>query len=149
MARTTKPCLCSQLVTDLGRTTGCAETTTGKYAPGHDAKAKSFLISVGVAQETGKQDWLRLVGNEGTSVSYLVMAEHLGYLSQVVSGVDKQVAKIQARNLRGLGKVTAPKGSQAPAASATDLAQVVAQTEAEHLAEERRKVQERQATEDW
>jgi hypothetical protein len=40
-------CTCSQFATEDGRTTGCAAETKRLFAPGHDAKLKSFLIKAG------------------------------------------------------------------------------------------------------
>ncbi|MEW2494340.1 hypothetical protein AB0942_12455 [Streptomyces nodosus] len=40
-------CTCLQFATADGRTTGCAAETKRQFAPGHDAKLKSFLIKAG------------------------------------------------------------------------------------------------------
>lgn len=80
-------CECSYYETSQeqgGDDTGCNATTVNTFAPGHDAKLKSFLI-----RNHGADIWdTRGVGGD----SYTV-ARRFGFEAQVVAGIDKAKAK--------------------------------------------------------
>lgn len=114
---------------------GCTATTKNTFAPGHDAKLKSFLIKQGFA------GWdVRRSITVGTALGF---ADSYGFGSQVRAGIAKLQAKAEARAARAAGR-KAPKperklaesaGIVVPAQPAKSLAEIVAQEEADHAAQ--------------
>lgn len=90
------PCLCRAYRTASGRTTGCTESTSGTFAPGHDAKLKSFLIAAGVDSE-------KVIDAGDHEASAIKHAEMIGYGEQVADGVAKGIARKVAKDLGDLG----------------------------------------------
>jgi hypothetical protein len=132
-------CLCSHYKTESGQTTGCTSVTPRRFAPGHDAKLKSFLIKAGA-------DGQRVVNTVSQETrSAIAWAEMFGYDGIVTGGIDREVARRQAKALSGI-KVTPTRSRLA---STDDVAATVAKAEQEYADEQRRLVQERQASAEW
>lgn len=126
--------------------TGCQATTKREFAPGHDAKLKSFLI------EHGAQDHLIVFGiTHGTAESF---AKQYTFGYMIVEGIEKAKAKLAAKADRAAAKVakkTAPKAERKLAESAgiVKVADIVAAEEQAHELAEAKKVADREASQDW
>lgn len=100
--------------------TGCTATTKREFAPGHDAKLKSFLI------EHGAQDHLIVKGiTHGTAESF---AKQYTFGYMILEGIEKAKGKLAAKAERAAAKAakkTAPKATK-------PLAEVVQEEEAKH-----------------
>lgn len=126
-------------------TTGCTATTKRDFAPGHDAKLKSHLITWGAVDA----DVVRGITHdtaEGWAKSF-----HFGYM--VTEGIAKAKAKLAAKAERA-AKKTAPKAERKLAESAglvapAKVADIVAAEEAAHAEAEAAKVADREASQDW
>lgn len=141
-------------------TTGCTATTKRTFAPGHDAKLKSFLIK----HEAAGNEIRR---NDGIAVTADAMghARRYDFAHLVAAGIEKAQAKAEARATRAATKAAnaaKPKATKADAAGGTthrswrpigtaavhdgnearqareanSLAEVVAAEEAKHVAEQ-------------
>lgn len=129
-AKTAHECICSHVVasfdeTDralqllLGRGTRCMDSTRNEFAPGHDAKLKSFLItagSLGVDVSLGDGQWM-----EATK-----LAGQFGFGHQVTRGIAARKAHAQYRTDRANAKsakkaIKAAKPAKAPKALASNL----------------------------
>lgn len=120
--------------------TGCTATTRNTFAPGHDAKLKSFLIKYSGAE-------YELRRNDGVAVSRTAVdhAKAFAFAHMVVEGIAKKEAKDQARASRAAAR-KAPKTKKSdeaggtthrsfvPTQPAASLAEIVAAEEAEHAA---------------
>lgn len=76
--------------------TGCAASTTRQFAPGHDAKLKSLLITAG----THGWSVSRLTGGVRTSSTPVEAASYFGFEHQVAAGIKNGQDKLFARQLR-------------------------------------------------
>ncbi len=94
-------CACSRYRTVSGKSTGCNQTTNGRFAPGHDAKLKAFLIAAGADGEDV------YVINERRA-SALEYAKAIGYGDQVARGIDREIARRVAAELGDLGNARNP-----------------------------------------
>lgn len=126
--------------------TGCTATTKREFAPGHDAKLKSFLILHG-AQGHEIRYGITVTTAEAEAKRYA-----FGYM--ILEGIEKAKAKLAAKAERAAAKAakaTAPKAERKLAESAgiVKVADVVAAEEAAHAEAEAKKVAEREASQDW
>lgn len=129
--------------------TGCAATTKREFAPGHDAKLKSFLITHG-AQGHDIKFGITLGTAEQFAKQYT-----FGYM--ITDGIAKAKAKLDAKAERAAAKAakkTAPKAERKLAEAAgvvapAKVADVVAAEEAAHAEAEAAKVAEREASQEW
>ncbi|MFF9862117.1 hypothetical protein [Streptomyces tendae] len=104
-------------------TTGCAATTKRQFAPGHDAKLKSFLIKQGAAG----RDIRRNEGGVATSASAEQHAARYAFGHMVAAGVKRaeekaaeKVRKAEERAARTAApKAKAPKKVTAKVGRAT------------------------------
>lgn len=123
--------------------TGCQATTKREFAPGHDAKLKSFLI------QHGAQDHLICHGITHGPAESFAKQYTFGYM--VVEGIAKAKEKMAAKADRAAAKAAKPatkkaakKPTEAPA-----LADIVAAEEAAHVEAELAKAAEREQSADW
>lgn len=85
-------------------TTGCTATTNRVFAPGHDAKLKALLIRAGV--EGLDVRYGRVTGVVHTT-DWAATAARFGFEEMVRKGVERGVAKAQARLTRQANKAAA------------------------------------------
>ncbi|MFI1184772.1 hypothetical protein [Streptomyces californicus] len=97
-------CTCSQFTTEDGRTTGCAAETKRLFAPGHDAKLKSFLIRMG-AEGT---EVIRTVDGIASPADASTHAAKFAFGHMVAAGITRAEGKAAAKAERA-AKKTAPK----------------------------------------
>lgn len=134
-------------------TTGCASTTRNLFAPGHDAKLKSFLIRHGALGHEVR----RTEGGVATSAEVLAHADRYEFGHMVRAGIAKAEEKAKAKAEREAARAAkkAAKGKPAErklaeaAGIVPPLADVVAAEEAAHAEAEARKVAEREQSADW
>ena len=113
-------------------TTGCNATTAREFAPGHDAKLKSFLI-----RHSGPEYEIRFGASVADAKEF---AKRYAFGYMVLEGIAKAEAKAAAKAEREAARA-AKKAEKAaakakPAAPAEKpLAEVVAEEEAKHAAE--------------
>jgi len=107
-----KPCICGQYATDEGDT-GCTKSTLRDFAPGHDAKLKTFLIKAGAAG----LEVTRTVDGIATSNSAEGHAAAFRFGYMVEAGIKRHQAKAEekaarkaARQAKKAPKVTAKVG---------------------------------------
>ncbi|MER6157534.1 hypothetical protein ABT147_18615 [Streptomyces sp. NPDC001868] len=106
-------CTCSQFATADGRTTGCAAETKRQFAPGHDAKLKSFLIKAG-ADGT---EVIRTVDGIASSADASTHAAKFAFAHMVAAGVKRAETKAAEKAERAAARAArkvAPK-AKAPA----------------------------------
>lgn len=128
--------------------TGCTATTKREFAPGHDAKLKSFLI------EHGAQDHMIVKGiTHGTAESF---AKQYTFGYMIVEGIEKAKGKLAAKAEREAARAAkkAAKGKPAErklaeSAGVVKVADIVAAEEAAHAEAEAKKVAEREQSADW
>lgn len=126
--------------------TGCTATTKREFAPGHDAKLKSFLI------EHGAQDHLIVKGiTHGTAESF---AKQYTFGYMILEGIEKAKAKLAAKAERAAAKAAKPAKKSAErklaeGAGVVKIADVVKAEEAAHAEAEATKVAEREQSADW
>lgn len=132
-------------------TTGCNATTKRTFAPGHDAKLKSFLIK----HDALGHDIRRVEGGMAVSAEAISHATRYEFAHLVAAGIEKARAKAQARAARAAAKAAKPAkaerklaegaglvtpthdGNEArQAREAKTFAQLVAEEEAKHAAEQ-------------
>ncbi|QNJ57708.1 hypothetical protein SEA_KEANU_103 [Streptomyces phage Keanu] len=128
--------------------TGCAATTKREFAPGHDAKLKSFLI------EHGAQGHEIRYGALVSTAEDFAKRYTFGYM--ILEGIEKAKAKLAAkaeREAARAAKKAAPKKSAerklAESAGVVKVADIVAAEEQAHAEAEAKKVAEREASADW
>ncbi|MFC7825621.1 hypothetical protein [Streptomyces sp. NPDC057375] len=102
-------CECSRYELEDGRTTGCQAETKRLFAPGHDAKLKSFLIRAGAAGEM-----VTRVAEDGhrTSGQADSLAAKFTFGYMVKAGITRsrdKAAEKAARAAQRKAKKTAPK----------------------------------------
>jgi hypothetical protein len=102
-------CECSRYELEDGRTTGCTAETKRLFAPGHDAKLKSFLIRAGAAGEM-----VTRVAEDGhrTSGQADSLAAKFTFGYMVKAGVTRardKAAEKAARTAQRKAKKAAPK----------------------------------------
>lgn len=111
--------------------TGCAATTTRVFAPGHDAKLKSFLIRHGALGH----DIRHTVGGVASSAAAMDHARKYDFAHMVAAGIQKAMAKAEARANREAARAERKAEKAAKPAKATgSLADIVADEEAKHAA---------------
>ncbi|MEU2070418.1 hypothetical protein [Streptomyces anulatus] len=101
-------CTCSQFATEDGRTTGCAAETKRLFAPGHDAKLKSFLIRMG-AEGT---EVIRTVDGLASSADASTHAAKFAFGHMVAAGITRAEGKAAAKAERAAARAArkaAPK----------------------------------------
>lgn len=124
--------------------TGCNATTKREFAPGHDAKLKSFLI------EHGAQGHQIRYGALVSTAEDFAKRYTFGYM--ILEGIEKAKGKLAAKAEREAKKAAKGKPAErklAEGAKVVKLADVVADEEAKHAEAEARKVAEREQTADW
>lgn len=155
-------CKCSQYEAQIGEqltdenlasgnydtfSTGCTATTKREFAPGHDAKLKSFLIEHGALDHEIKFGITIMTAEEA------VKGYAFGYM--VVEGIAKAKEKLAAKAERAAKKAAKPAKAERKLAEAAKVvapakvADVVAAEEAAHAEAEAKKVAEREASADW
>lgn len=126
--------------------TGCQATTKREFAPGHDAKLKSFLIEHGALDHEIKF---------GITIMTAVDAAKgytFGYM--IVEGIEKAKAKLAAKADRAAAKAAKPAKKSAErklaeGAGVVKVADVVAAEEAAHAQAEAAKVADRENSAEW
>lgn len=126
--------------------TGCVATTKREFAPGHDAKLKSFLITHG-AQGHDIRFGITLGTAEQFAKQYT-----FGYM--ILEGIAKATEKANAkaeREAARAAKKNAPKGERklAEGAGVVKVADVVKAEEAAHAEAEAAKVAARENSAEW
>jgi hypothetical protein len=126
--------------------TGCIATTKREFAPGHDAKLKSFLI------EHGAQGHSIKFGIQVATAEEFAKQYTFGYM--ILEGIEKAKAKLEAKAERAAKKAAKPakktaERKLAESAGVVKIADVVAAEEAAHAEAEAKKVAEREASADW
>lgn len=81
-------------------TTGCGATSRGQFAPGHDAKLKSFLIKAGAQG----YDVTRADGAVNTSADAATFARDYGFGHLVIAGLAKAAERQAVRAARSAAK---------------------------------------------
>lgn len=110
--------------------TGCASTTRNLFAPGHDAKLKSFLIK----HEANGNEVRRNEGGVAITTDAAGHASRYDFAHMVIAGVAKAKAKAQAKAEREAARAER-KAAKGAGAVSKPLAEVVAKEEAKHAAE--------------
>lgn len=104
-------CTCSVVValTEDGTlvTTGCTQTTKRKFAPGHDARLKGFLIRNGVEGNQVR------IGNEGELTTAQAVADKFGFGYMVAEGIKRGAERLFKATLREVAK-SAKKSHETP-----------------------------------
>lgn len=94
------PCTCSTVYAfDADGqifTTGCVKTTARRFAPGHDARLKGFLIKHGAAGHTVR----RQVGGTTVATTIDAIADGYGFGHQVRAGIKRAADKAFAKLIR-------------------------------------------------
>ncbi|MFF0402047.1 hypothetical protein [[Kitasatospora] papulosa] len=93
-------CTCSQFATDDGRTTGCAAETKRLFAPGHDAKLKSFLIRMGAEGV----EVIRTLDGLASSADASTHAAKFPFGHMVAAGITRAEGKAAAKAEREAAK---------------------------------------------
>ncbi|QJD54053.1 hypothetical protein SEA_GALACTICA_106 [Streptomyces phage Galactica] len=114
--------------------TGCVATTKREFAPGHDAKLKSFLI------QHGAQSHEIRYGAVVSTAEDFAKRYTFGYM--ILEGIAKAKEKLAAKAERAAKKAAKPAKAERKLAEkakvvapAKPLAEVVAEEEAKHAAE--------------
>jgi precorrin-3B methylase len=140
LAKELRPCQCSMFRTQSGKTTGCTSATFGIYAPGHDAKLKSFLIEAGVNEDIVTRSFH---DPQLSDTEIVATASHhaadLGWAVTVYNGIDREIARKVAAGLDDLGQAKSPK-------TASDELTAAARRSDE---EANKAVQDRESSTDW
>ncbi|WP_200308843.1 hypothetical protein [Streptomyces adelaidensis] len=102
-------CTCSQFATEDGRTTGCQAETKRLFAPGHDAKLKSFLIRMG-AEGT---EVIRTVDGIASSADASTHAAKFAFGHMVAAGITRAETKAAEKAERAAAR--AARKAKAPA----------------------------------
>lgn len=124
--------------------TGCTSTTRNLFAPGHDAKLKSFLIK----HEANGNEIRRNDGGVATTTDAMGHANRYEFAHMVAAGIEKAKAKAAAKAERAAkaAERKAAKGKPAerklaegagivPAQPTQPLAEIVKAEEERHAAE--------------
>ncbi|AGK80457.1 hypothetical protein ACH4KO_00500 [Streptomyces anulatus] len=93
-------CTCSQFATEDGRTTGCAAETKRLFAPGHDAKLKSFLIRMGAEGV----EIIRTTDGIASSADASTHAAKFAFGHMVAAGITRAEGKAAAKAQREAAK---------------------------------------------
>ena len=91
-------------------TTGCTATTKRQFAPGHDAKLKSFLIKQGAAGN----DIRRNEGGVATSASAEQHAARYAFGHMVAAGVKRAEAKAAEKAERAAARAARKAAPKTP-----------------------------------
>lgn len=134
--------------------TGCTSDTKRLFAPGHDAKLKSFLIK----QHLAGNEIRRNEGGMAISTDAVTASDRYEFGHLVVAGITKGEAAAEAKasrkaaiaTKRAEAKAISKAGAAAVAAVKTPtLAQVVADEEAAYAEASAARIREQQAEADW
>ncbi|MGW7356626.1 hypothetical protein ACWGI0_08245 [Streptomyces sp. NPDC054802] len=101
-------CTCSQFATEDGRTTGCQAETKRLFAPGHDAKLKSFLIKAGAEGV----EVIRTVDGIASPADASTHAAKFAFGHMVAAGITRAETKAAEKAERAAARAarkTAPK----------------------------------------
>lgn len=141
VVKSARECQCGNFANaETGDRINCTAETNRTFAPGHDAKLKSFLIRTGAAGGN-----IRMLGSD-TLVTPVQAAGIYGFSHLVSAGIIKAAEKAEARANRKAARA-AKKAEPKPTAPA--LADVVAAEEAKHAEAEAARIAEREASADW
>ncbi|WEH15014.1 hypothetical protein [Streptomyces sp. VNUA24] len=103
-------CTCSQFATADGQTTGCTAETKRLFAPGHDAKLKSFLIKVG-AEGT---EVIRTVDGIASSADASTHAAKFAFGHMVAAGITRAEGKAAEKAERAAARAARKAAPKAP-----------------------------------
>lgn len=124
--------------------TGCTATTRNVFAPGHDAKLKSFLIKHAVAGHEIR----RTEGGVAVTAEAVAHADRYGFGHMVAAGIEKAKGKAAARQARKTASAERKLAEKAGVVKPS-LADTVAAEQAKHEAEQTAKVAALQASAEW
>ena len=140
-AKSTRECQCGNFANaETGERIDCEAATARNFAPGHDAKLKSFLIRTGAAG-----DLVRQLG-VADAITAVQAANLYGFGNLVSAGIIKAAEKAEARANRPARRTAAKRATPADAdlthdgnaarrqREAAGLAEIVAAEEAKHAA---------------
>jgi hypothetical protein len=99
-------------------TTGCNATTKRTFAPGHDAKLKSFFIK----HDALGHEIRRVDGGWRLSADVMDHASRYDFAHLVAAGIEKATAKAQARAARAAAKAAKPAKAERKLAEGAGLA---------------------------
>jgi hypothetical protein len=103
-------CTCSQFATEDGRTTGCTAETKRQFAPGHDAKLKSFLIKAG-AEAT---EVIRTVDGIASSADASTHAAKFAFGHMVAAGITRAEGLAAAKAERAAARAARKAAPKTP-----------------------------------
>lgn len=93
-------------------TTGCSATTTRLFAPGHDAKLKSFLIAWGGLSDIEIRRTDDGVANSNSAEGH---AKRYNFAHMVIEGIQRKTAKAEARVTKKANRAAARESAKAVA----------------------------------
>ncbi|WP_432063904.1 hypothetical protein [Streptomyces sp. C10-9-1] len=103
-------CTCSQFATTDGRTTGCAAETKRLFAPGHDAKLKSFLIKAGAEGA----EVIRTVDGIASPADATTHAAKFAFGHMVAAGITRAETKAAEKAERAAARAAKKAAPKAP-----------------------------------
>ncbi|MEU9187565.1 hypothetical protein AB0D14_24095 [Streptomyces sp. NPDC048484] len=103
-------CTCSQFATEDGRTTGCAAETKRLFAPGHDAKLKSFLIKAGAEGV----EVIRTVDGIASSADAATHAAKFAFGHMVAAGITRAEGKAAEKAERAAARAARKAAPKTP-----------------------------------
>jgi hypothetical protein len=111
--------------------TGCSARTTRDFAPGHDAKLKSLLISAGVRGLDVRHN----AGGVAHMGSAEVMASGFAFSYMVAKGIETGRAKAEVRMNRAAAKKTAAPKAKTTKQASQERADALTKKMAEKIAQ--------------
>ncbi|WTC15957.1 hypothetical protein OH709_08690 [Streptomyces cellulosae] len=103
-------CTCSQFATADGRTTGCKAETKRLFAPGHDAKLKSFLIKAGAEGA----EVIRTVDGVASPADAATHAAKFAFGHMVTAGIKRAETKAAEKAERAAARAAKKSAPKAP-----------------------------------
>ncbi|MEV6531024.1 hypothetical protein AB0M86_15710 [Streptomyces sp. NPDC051639] len=103
-------CTCSQFATADGSTTGCKAETKRQFAPGHDAKLKSFLIKAG-AEGT---EVIRTVDGIASPADASTHAAKFAFGHMVAAGITRAEVKAAEKAERAAARAARKAAPKTP-----------------------------------
>ncbi|MGW4884042.1 hypothetical protein [Streptomyces murinus] len=103
-------CTCSQFATADGRTTGCKAETKRLFAPGHDAKLKSFLIKAGAEGA----EVIRTVDGIASPADAATHAAKFAFGHMVTAGIKRAETKAAEKAERAAARAAKKSAPKAP-----------------------------------